>query len=218
MPGYLHRHTAKTPNNSNRFPGRRPGEKYATSGTSTGTTTDDWLRRATAKRSKFGTAKSTKHWQRRNTPNLMLAITKRYPNRKSKQDWTRRLGNYVDIEFYCTVGTWRCRGMAVFNKGYGRPQSRKSGKHSTVCWRNGDFVRELYLIWTYNLPRPKSRRQIPVPVVSLVPNESPDNVLKVRKAWEPVKQLGAANNGGYYQTNQRTGNFLRPSATNIYRT
>jgi hypothetical protein len=27
------------------------------------------------------------------------------------------------------------------------------------------------------------------PVVSLVPNESADNVLKVRKAWEPVKEL-----------------------------
>lgn len=27
------------------------------------------------------------------------------------------------------------------------------------------------------------------PVVSLVPNESADNVLKVRKAWEPAKQL-----------------------------
>ena len=27
------------------------------------------------------------------------------------------------------------------------------------------------------------------PVVSLVPNESADNVLKVRKAWEPVKKL-----------------------------
>ena len=33
------------------------------------------------------------------------------------------------------------------------------------------------------------------PVVSLVPNESPDNVLRVRKAWEPVKQLEGGDNG-----------------------
>ena len=33
------------------------------------------------------------------------------------------------------------------------------------------------------------------PVVSLVPNESADNVLKVRKAWEPVKELEGGRNG-----------------------
>ena len=33
------------------------------------------------------------------------------------------------------------------------------------------------------------------PIVSLVPNESADNVLKVRKAWEPVKELEGGHDG-----------------------
>ena len=41
------------------------------------------------------------------------------PQSEKQAGRTRRLGNYVDVEFHCTVGTWRCRGMAVFNKGYG---------------------------------------------------------------------------------------------------
>ena len=44
---------------------------------------------------------------------------------------------------------------------------------------------------TTQKPGDKSR----FPVVSLVPNESPDNVLKVRKAWGPVKQLEGGDNG-----------------------
>ncbi len=50
-------------------------------------------------------------------PNLMLAITKRYPQSEKQTGRTRRLGNYVDIEFYCTVGSGVAEGMAVSTKG-----------------------------------------------------------------------------------------------------
>lgn len=49
------------------------------------------------------------------------------PQSEKQTGRTRRLGNYVDVEFHCTVGTWRCRGMAIFNKGYGVHNPANSG-------------------------------------------------------------------------------------------
>ncbi len=111
------------------------------------------------------------------------------PQSEKQAGRTRRLGNYVDIEFYCTVGTWRCRGMAVFNKGYGVHNPANPGNIRRYVGRTGickGIIFDLNVQFaTTQKPGDRSR----FPVVSLVPNESADNVLKVRKAWEPAKQL-----------------------------
>lgn len=65
-------------------------------------------------------------------PNLMQSITKRYPNKKSRQPDCERLGGYINAKLYCSFG----RGVAWVGNSQQRvrrPQSRKFGKRSTVC-------------------------------------------------------------------------------------
>ena len=112
-------------------------------------------------------------------PNLMASIAKRYPNRKSKQPDADGWEVTLTLNFIVPL----VRGIA------GVWQFATKGTASTI-----PQIRETFdgIIFDLNVQfattqKPGDRSRFPV--VSLVPNESADNVLKVRKAWEPVKQL-----------------------------
>ena len=124
-------------------------------------------------------------------PNLMKSITKRYPNRKSKQDgedgWQITLTlNFIIPLVKGVGGVWQfvTKGTASTI-----PQIRET--FDAMLSQRG-FVRGIIFdlnvsFATSQKPGDKSR----FPVVSLVPNESPENVLKVREAWKSVKQIKA---------------------------
>lgn len=123
-----------------------------------------------------------------NYPNLMAGISKRYPNRAVKKGLD---GWKVTLTLTFIVPL--VRGIA------GVWQYTTNGSASTI-----PAIRETFdgmlsergfckgIIFDLNVqyattqkPGDKSR----FPVVSLVPNESADNVLKIKKAFEPVKKL-----------------------------
>lgn len=188
MPGYLHRHTAKTTNNSNRFPGRRPGESMQRAVRVPGRrrTIDCGGRRRNVPslgRQKYETLTTEEY------PNLMLAITKRYPNRKSKQDghdgWEITLTlNFIVPLVRGVAGVWQFSTKGTAST---IPQIRETfdGMLAERGFCKGIIFDLNVQFATTQKPGDRSR----FPVVSLVPNESADNVLKVRKAWEPAKQL-----------------------------
>lgn len=122
-------------------------------------------------------------------PNLMLSIAKRYPNRKSKQDghdgWEITLTlNFIVPLVRGVAGVWQFSTKGTAST---IPQIRETfdGMLEERGFCKGIIFDLNVQFATTQKPGDKSR----FPVVSLVPNESPDNVLKVRKAWEPVKQL-----------------------------
>jgi hypothetical protein len=128
-------------------------------------------------------------------PNLMLAITKRYPNRKSKQDghdgWEITLTlNFIVPLVRGVAGVWQFSTKGTAST---IPQIRETfdGMLAERGFCKGIIFDLNVQFATTQKPGDKSR----FPVVSLVPNESPDNVLRVRKAWEPVKQLEGGDNG-----------------------
>lgn len=121
-------------------------------------------------------------------PNLMAGISKRYPNRAVKKGLD---GWKVTLTLTFIVPL--VRGIA------GVWQYTTNGSASTI-----PAIRETFdgmlsergfckgIIFDLNVqyattqkPGDKSR----FPVVSLVPNESADNVLKIKKAFEPVNKL-----------------------------
>lgn len=121
-------------------------------------------------------------------PNLMAGISKRYPNRAVKKGLD---GWKVTLTLTFIVPL--VRGIA------GVWQYTTNGSASTI-----PAIRETFdgmlsergfckgIIFDLNVqyattqkPGDKSR----FPVVSLVPNESADNVLKIKKAFEPVKKI-----------------------------
>lgn len=121
-------------------------------------------------------------------PNLMAGISKRYPNRAVKKGLD---GWKVTLTLTFIVPL--VRGIA------GVWQFTTNGSASTI-----PAIRETFdgmlsergfckgIIFDLNVqyattqkPGDKSR----FPVVSLVPNESADNVLKIKKAFEPVKKI-----------------------------
>lgn len=121
-------------------------------------------------------------------PNLMAGISKRYPNRAVKKG----LDGWK-ITLTLTFIVPLVRGIA------GVWQYTTNGSASTI-----PAIRETFdgmlsergfckgIIFDLNVqyattqkPGDKSR----FPVVSLVPNESADNVLKIKKAFEPVKKI-----------------------------
>lgn len=128
-------------------------------------------------------------------PNLMASIAKRYPNRKSKQPdadgWEVTLTlNFIVPLVRGVAGVWQ---FATKGTASTIPQIRETfdGMLEERGFCKGVIFDLNVQFATTQKPGDKSR----FPVVSLVPNESPDNVLKVRKAWEPVKQLEGGENG-----------------------
>lgn len=122
-------------------------------------------------------------------PNLMQSITKRYPNKKSKQDghdgWEITLTlNFIVPLVRGVAGVWQ---FATKGTASTIPQIRETfdGMLAERGFCKGVIFDLNVQFATTQKPGDRSR----FPVVSLVPNESADNVLKVRKAWEPVKQL-----------------------------
>jgi hypothetical protein len=121
-------------------------------------------------------------------PNLMSQISKRHPNRASKQDgdgWRVRLTlNFIIPLVRGVAGIWtfETNGSASTI-----PQVRDT--FDAMLAERGfckGIIFDLNVAFaTTQKPGDKSR----FPVVSLVPNESEDNVLKVKKAFEPVKVL-----------------------------
>jgi len=126
-------------------------------------------------------------------PNLMIGISKRYPNRlvqKGGNGW----GIVLTLNFIIPC----VRGIA------GIWQFTTNGTASTI-----PAIRETFdgmlsergfckgIIFDLNVqfattqkPGDKSR----FPVVTLVPNESSENILKVKQAWESVKQIKEIKN------------------------
>ena len=122
-------------------------------------------------------------------PNLMQSITKRYPNKKSRQPdcdgWEVTLTlNFIVPLVRGVAGVWQ---FATKGTASTIPQIRETfdGMLAERGFCKGIIFDLNVQFATTQKPGDRSR----FPVVSLVPNESADNVLKVRKAWEPVKQL-----------------------------
>ena len=117
-------------------------------------------------------------------PNLMQSITHRWPNRKSKQSdgWEITLTlNFIIPLVRGIAGVWQ-----FVSKGTAStiPQIRET---FDAMMNERGFVKGVIFdlnvqFATTQKPGDKSR----FPVVSLVPNESADNVLKVKKAFEPI--------------------------------
>ena len=119
-------------------------------------------------------------------PKLMESITHRYPNRKSKQEghdgWDITLTlNFIIPMVRGIAGVWQ-----FVTKGTNStiPQIRETFdamlKERGFC--KGIIFDLNVQFATTQKPNDKSR----FPVVSLVPNESAENVLKVKKAYEPI--------------------------------
>ena len=128
-------------------------------------------------------------------PEFDVGYYQALPQSEKQTGRTRRLGNYVDIEFYVPLvrgvaGVWQFSTKGTAST---IPQIRETfdGMLAERGFCKGIIFDLNVQFATTQKPGDKSR----FPVVSLVPNESPDNVLRVRKAWEPVKQLEGGDNG-----------------------
>lgn len=125
-------------------------------------------------------------------PTLMDSIQKRHPNKKSERDgdgWVVTLTlNFVIPCVRGIAGIWQfsTRGTASTI-----PAIRET--FDSVLYERGfckGIIFDLNVQFaTSQKPGDKSR----YPVVSLVPNESAENVLKVQEGFAPVKELEAAN-------------------------
>ena len=127
-------------------------------------------------------------------PNLMAGVAQKYPNRKVQKGgdgWDVTL----TLNFICPlvrgvagVWTYETKGTAStipnIRDTFDGMLAERGFCKGVIFDLNVQFA-------TTQKPGDNSR----FPVVSLVPNESADNVLKVRKAWEPVKQLEGCDNG-----------------------
>lgn len=121
-------------------------------------------------------------------PNLMAGISKRYPNRavqKGGDGWVITLTLTFIVPLVRGIaGVWQfaTKGTAstipAIRETFDGMLSERGFCKGVIFDLNVQFA-------TTQKPGDKSR----FPVVSLVPNESADNVLKVKKAWEPIKRL-----------------------------
>lgn len=121
-------------------------------------------------------------------PNLMAGITKRYPNRavqKGGDGWVITLTLTFIVPLVRGIaGVWQfsTKGTAstipAIRETFDGMLAERGFCKGVIFDLNVQFA-------TTQKPGDKSR----FPVVSLVPNESADNVLKVKKAWEPIKSL-----------------------------
>jgi hypothetical protein len=125
----------------------------------------------------------------------MQSITKRYPNKKSRQPdcdgWEVTLTlNFIVPLVRGVAGVWQ---FATKGTASTIPQIRETfdGMLAERGFCKGIIFDLNVQFATTQKPGDLSR----FPVVSLVPNESADNVLKVRKAWEPVKELEGGHDG-----------------------
>ena len=118
-------------------------------------------------------------------PNLMAGIAKRYPNRavqKGGDGWVVTLTlTFIAPLVRGIAGVWQfsTKGTAstipAIRETFDGMLSERGFCKGVIFDLNVQFA-------TTQKPGDKSR----FPVVSLVPNESADNVLKVKKAWEPL--------------------------------
>lgn len=121
-------------------------------------------------------------------PNLMAGISKRYPNRavqKGGDGWVITLTLTFIIPLVRGIaGVWQfmTKGTAstipAIRETFDGMLAERGFCKGVIFDLNVQFA-------TTQKPGDKSR----FPVVSLVPNESADNVLKVKKALEPIKQI-----------------------------
>lgn len=121
-------------------------------------------------------------------PNLMAGISKRYPNRavqKGGDGWVITLTLTFIVPLVRGIaGVWQftTKGTAstipAIRETFDGMLAERGFCKGVIFDLNVQFA-------TTQKPGDKSR----FPVVSLVPNESADNVLKVKKAWEPIKSL-----------------------------
>lgn len=121
-------------------------------------------------------------------PNLMAGISKRYPNRavqKGGDGWVITLTLTFIVPLVRGIaGVWQfsTKGAAstipAIRETFDGMLAERGFCKGVIFDLNVQFA-------TTQKPGDKSR----FPVVSLVPNESADNVLKVKKAWEPIKQI-----------------------------
>ena len=121
-------------------------------------------------------------------PNLMAGISKRYPNRavqKGGDGWVITLTLTFIVPLVRGIaGVWQfsTKGAAstipAIRETFDGMLAERGFCKGVIFDLNVQFA-------TTQKPGDKSR----FPVVSLVPNESADNVLKVKKAWEPIKSL-----------------------------
>lgn len=122
-------------------------------------------------------------------PNLMSAITRRYPNRKSKQDghdgWEITLTlNFIVPLVRGVAGVWQ-----FSTKGTASTIPNIRDTFDAMLQERG-FVKGI--VWDMNVQfavsqKPGDRSRYPV--VSIVPNESEGNLRKVTEAFKPVKLL-----------------------------
>ena len=118
----------------------------------------------------------------------MAGISKRYPNRavqKGGDGWVITLTLTFIVPFVRGIaGVWQfsTKGTAstipAIRETFDGMLAERGFCKGVIFDLNVQFA-------TTQKPGDKSR----FPVVSLVPNESADNVLKVKKAWEPIKQI-----------------------------
>ena len=121
-------------------------------------------------------------------PNLMQSIAKRYPNRAVKNGgdgWKITLTlNFIVPLVRGVAGVWQftTNGSAstipAIRETFDGMLAERGFCKGIIFDLNVQFA-------TTQKPGDKSR----FPVVSLVPNESDDNVLKVKKAFEPNKRI-----------------------------
>lgn len=121
-------------------------------------------------------------------PNLMQSIAKRYPNRAVKNGgdgWKITLTlNFIVPLVRGVAGVWQftTNGSAstipAIRETFDGMLTERGFCKGIIFDLNVQFA-------TTQKPGDKSR----FPVVSLVPNESDDNVLKVKKAFEPNKRI-----------------------------
>lgn len=121
-------------------------------------------------------------------PNLMAGISKRYPNRavqKGGDGWVITLTLTFIVPLVRGIaGVWQftTKGTAstipAIRETFDGMLAERGFCKGVIFDLNVQFA-------TTQKPGDKSR----FPVVSLVPNESADNVLKVKKAWEPIKKI-----------------------------
>ena len=121
-------------------------------------------------------------------PNLMQSIAKRYPNKAVKKGgdgWKITLTlNFIVPLVRGVAGVWQftTNGSAstipAIRETFDGMLAERGFCKGIIFDLNVQFA-------TTQKPGDKSR----FPVVSLVPNESADNVLKIKKAFEPVKKI-----------------------------
>lgn len=122
-------------------------------------------------------------------PNLMLSITKRYPNKKSRQDgqdgWEITLTlNFIVPLVRGIAGVWQFSTKGAAST---IPQIRET--FDAMLQERG-FVKGV--IFDLNVQfavsqKPGDRSRYPV--VYMVPNESDDNVMKIKEALKPIKSI-----------------------------